>query len=630
MNMEIPNQNTQQAAPFSPKKKLHVKDKETLSDTISHTRDTIKNGRDISARNLTQCTGATGGIPTLRKPNRNNNDDESKTSCYNNHNRPPITTTTTTLRPNSSITKTSSFAIYDPTLAATMDGSESTVSEVVNLEEEHTDFVSEPGSNPFSIHADNDNDDDDEETIVEEIVEEYYVEEEMVPSDDDDDSDSDDDDAVTLDSDAEDFAPLPPPIVIPKSLQVKNGDDKDDDDDDTYNNNNTTIDDSSTYDDDSTLESDKKPAAKTQPTLTKVATASSSSTSTVAAVGTPSESTRPGSIRGYSFVDKQSRATAIAATTAGTVPSSQANDNKKPIMKNNDDGITSSSGHEMHRPDKIRGYSFVNRNKGGTAAVDAATNMTTSTNNEQQPLGIVNEDDIPPSSGHGIGRPESYRGYSFMEPKSSEEKRSTANEANEVPDGSHDDSTAWKKPEWTKKKHLKPTGISPIKNLAKPITQLPQMVNNNEKNDDGDNGTSLVNTPKKSNSSMAKISSNHCTSEQVSSLSICKSPYKAARGKVSSTINTTTPKSEPSSDSGRPRTQATAMQLPQISSPKGNANEDTSDDAFDDSDKKIAWEKPEWAKKRVLRTTSKTEKIYSGGKLERPIGGIRPIDDDKK
>lgn len=44
---------------------------------------------------------------------------------------------------------------------------------------------------------------------------------------------------------------------------------------------------------------------------------------------------------------------------------------------------------------------------------------------------------------------------------------------------------------------------------------------------------------------------------------------------------------------------------------------------------KIEWEKPEWAKKKILRDTSKGHKVLAGEDLSRPIGGIRPINDQK-
>ena len=41
----------------------------------------------------------------------------------------------------------------------------------------------------------------------------------------------------------------------------------------------------------------------------------------------------------------------------------------------------------------------------------------------------------------------------------------------------------------------------------------------------------------------------------------------------------------------------------------------------------IEWKKPDWTTKKVLRDTSKRDKLMSGKDLGRPIGGIRPVDD---
>jgi hypothetical protein len=38
----------------------------------------------------------------------------------------------------------------------------------------------------------------------------------------------------------------------------------------------------------------------------------------------------------------------------------------------------------------------------------------------------------------------------------------------------------------------------------------------------------------------------------------------------------------------------------------------------------LAWEKPEWTKKPVLRNTSKGAKLKEGGEIAR--GGIRPVE----
>jgi hypothetical protein len=45
----------------------------------------------------------------------------------------------------------------------------------------------------------------------------------------------------------------------------------------------------------------------------------------------------------------------------------------------------------------------------------------------------------------------------------------------------------------------------------------------------------------------------------------------------------------------------------------------------DDVMPKIEWTKPDWTRKKVLRDTSKGQKLLSGQDISRPIGGIRPV-----
>ena len=40
------------------------------------------------------------------------------------------------------------------------------------------------------------------------------------------------------------------------------------------------------------------------------------------------------------------------------------------------------------------------------------------------------------------------------------------------------------------------------------------------------------------------------------------------------------------------------------------------------------WEKPDWTKKPVLKGTGKGEKLREGKEIARPIGGIKPVDDE--
>ena len=466
MNIErsIPNNDPQQL-PFSPKKKLHTKDKCNLADTITNARASLKNGKDISARNLMECP--------LRKP-------------------PP---------------RGPSFE-FDPNLA--IEGSESTTEEIIALDEEHTDFLSTRGGNGFN---DDEFDDDDEETIVEEVFEEYY-EEELVVDDDDDDDDR------TEGS----LEPLPPPIVIPKSLRVKDSDNEDDDDSD---------DDDSDDDEDESLPSKVVPPKKPQPITANIAssrTAVVANPPKVVAAHIKKEKKLPNS--DVLIKEKASNLLTMIASPVVAVPTSKA------TVKSD-----------------------------GTA--------------EKAPSGDF-DDEID---------------------------RKTANISLRIEDdatGENDKSSSsiWEKPDWTMNNRLKATGVSPARNLAKPITVLPDLVIKKQ--------TIEMKTPKKSNTIQKKLSLDH--SQIPTMMTYPKSPQLSSAKVSVASMNA--PKSAPQPDGGRKK-----YVVPTIKDDSGN-NDSNDDDEFSS---KIAWEKPEWAKKKVLRKTSKTETILSGGKLERPIGGIRPI-----
>ena len=475
MNMErsIPTNDTQQL-PFSPKKKLHTKDKSTLADTITNARASLKNGKDISARNLMESS--------MRKP----------------------------------LTREPSFE-FDPNLAT--EGSESTAEEIVALDEEHTDFLSTGGGDGF-------NDDDDDDSIVEEIVEEYY-EEEVVAEDDDDDD-------YTEGS----LEPLPPPIVIPKSLRVKDSDDEDDDDDDNSN-------DDSEYDEDDSLPS--VPSIKQKP----------QSTSKIA----PSTATRP---------DQPKNVTA-------------------PIKKD-----VKSMQNEAPVEAKASNLSKLTTSP-VVAAVPSPTVTVTSDSHSDVQVAKKESNFAPKSNVDDT-----------IDRKVTNNSRRNENSITTENDTSA--GSVWEKPDWTKNNRLKATGISPARNLAKPITQLPELVSKKEMND--------IKTPKKSNTMQAKLSLDHA---QTASMKYPKSPQVSNTKASVTSMNA--PKSAPQLDGGRKK-----YVVPTVPTTKDDSGANDNDNGDYEFSSKIAWEKPDWAKKKVLRKTSKTETILSGGKLERPIGGIRPIE----
>ena len=459
MNMErsIPNNDAQN--PLSPKKRLHTKDKSSLTDSIANARASLKSGKDISARNLMECTA-------VRKP----------------------------------LARQASLE-FDADLAK--DASESSADEIVALDEDHTDFTSACAADGFNGYVDDD-DDDDDDTIEEEIIEEYY-EEEVI-------------DDASLES-------LPPPIVIPKSLQVKDSDDEKDDEDED------SDDDSDTYDDD-----DSNPVVVAQP------------------------------------ITKQQRSKIVSSTPTTKPNVTNAAKATKPLMKN--------ASVETETPKSSTSPVVA------VASPEPAAAHSPSVQPEQTKSEVPSTIDLDNEIDRKVTSSESQRNHN---------------------DAANEDSAAsesvWEKPDWTKNNRLKSTGISPARNLAKPITQLPELVSKKEMND--------IKTPKKSNTMQSKLSLDNTKAASI--MTYPKSPAKSI-AKKASMPSISAPKSAPQQDGGRPKLQ--------VSTPVPTAKDDNDDDFAS----KIGWEKPEWATKKVLRKTAKTETILSGGKLERPIGGIRPIE----
>lgn len=149
---------------------------------------------------------------------------------------------------------------------------------------------------------------------------------------------------------------------------------------------------------------------------------------------------------------------------------------------------------------------------------------------------------------------------------------------NDVPTDA-DSTIAWTKPDWTKNTKLRPTGKSTKENLAKPITILPHLKH-------GESSGSELKTPAAASKPKVKQAP--------------KTPNPPSNS--APVTETACPKSAPS----RPN------------APVSMGNEDVP---------KIEWTKPDWTRKKVLRDTSKGQKILSGQEISRPIGGIRPVKD---
>lgn len=174
-------------------------------------------------------------------------------------------------------------------------------------------------------------------------------------------------------------------------------------------------------------------------------------------------------------------------------------------------------------------------------------------------------------------RPMAVRGMSYAVDGTDAPVAETAKTENNVSDDAHT-TIAWTKPDWTKNTKLRPTGKSAKENLAKPITSLPHL--------------------KKSDTDFAPTT-----------------PAATPKSKVKQVPKTPTP-------SGSDAMAAKAI-CPKSAPTRANAavsmgNEDLP---------QIEWTKPEWTRKKVLRDTSKGQKILSGQEISRPIGGIRPVED---
>jgi hypothetical protein len=529
MNSERYSQNDVQQVPFSPKKKLHVKDKCSLADTVSNARENLKNAKDISARNLLAACSARG---------LSNSNPSLEGICTS-----------------------------DDDIGGGSD-SDSSYDEIVAIEEENTDYVSEK-----------DLFDSDEESM-EEIVEEYY--EEVVATDGDD---------SCYDSEDSELEPLPPPIVIPDSLKVK-----DSDDEESYNNDNDEDDDDdddSGYDDpQEELPQFKGSDQGTKPPSVPIVTKAASDRQPEKP---KHESLRPSTLRGYS-IGSPTRAAELPTSPPKT-PVKELQPHKTSTPKTPVKEFQPTTPKAQNPPIKesqpTTPKSLETPAKETQPQVNKPTQPSTPKTlkiptKESQPTtpkmiaAAIKADSF--KGNENKLRPGAIRGFSFQDDEVKappKEKRGGRNpftkpsppleEAEPFSKSSppSDDSIGvWEKPEWTKNSKLRSTGKSPSGNLAKPITSLPRIA--------------APKSPPKTNTTTATISA---------------------------------PKTAPQP----PRKKYTAATPPPV-----NARSVDDDDVPD----KIGWEKPEWTKRKLLRQTSKSATVFSGGRIERPIGGIRPIEEN--
>jgi hypothetical protein len=445
--------------PLSPKKKLHLKAKGgSLSDKVQDVRNDLKNARDISARNL---------LANLEKDNDNSNDNSNRSD------------------------------------------EESSVEEVMVIEEETTEYVSEAEC--------------EEEIIEEEYYEEVEEEEEEV-----------------TDSEGSDLEPLPPPIAIPKALQVKDSshkresDDEEDDDDDEEEDDEEEI-----------------PPAATRVVVTPAKVKESPVTQQPAqeakppaasAAPQPKSNLRPSTIRGKSFEESPPPKPTVVPDEEEAEPTAS------PVLES------------------VAPVAPKTPTNSSVATVPASSFVTPTKPPPAPTVVTASDDDLDEN-----GRPK----------------------------------VEWTKPDWTKNTKLRATGKSAAGNLAKPITNLPHMGKENQ-----DDTTILGRSSHHREEEEDQVAPAVTTSPPASSTSF-KTPTASNKAKVTSAVTAAVaPKSAPQ------------VRKPPASVPVNHRNSDDVDAA----PPAIAWEKPDWAKKTVLRPTDKSDKIKSGQKLERPIGGIKPVD----
>jgi hypothetical protein len=621
------NDTQQQAttAPFSPKKKLHVKDKCSLADTVTSARESLKNARDISARNLmtTACS--------------------ARNLMSHQHHHPTTSST-------------SSMEGLD--LVNDNDDTESTIEEVIAIEDENTDFVSEKD--------DWISDEDDDEEFIEEIIE-YYEEEEEVIHDND-----------SYGSEDSELEPLPPPIVIPDSLRVKdsddesssnNGDSKDIDEDDSdvsfehpksttpariqenkqpppisnvktvserdpsqetvVVHSNVTESKKQSEDDhddsDDSIEQQinapMKHIVNKQPPHISVTKASSDR----GPMKEKPENLRPTTVRGFSVcTPKSTKSTqeqptnlqefARPATMRGhsilptdlTKSKEVQPTNPKMVIAAVASSSSSKGDDNKLRPASIRGFSYMHEDQQQPNTSGPASIRTVSSLQEEDAVDRASVSPRTPTSKAIAAK--SSCGISFPKtPPPAPQPSMTA-----ARDEEHRSDVEWEKPDWTKNKNLRSTGKSPSGNLAKPITNLPHIVHHN-----ATPGSAPVPTAVTTPTTTLKSFQHPPKSPKSSGKTIPTTPKSP---KASGKTIPMAPKSAPQP----PRTKYSITTPPPVNA---SSSSTTSDDSGDSTLPKIEWEKPEWAKKKVLRATSKTETVFSGGKIERPIGGIRPVDD---
>lgn len=451
----------------------------------------------------------------------------------------------------------------------THQGHETATSNKMDYDSEYEEVVAieeEPTDYTPYRAADDEDDDDDDET-EEEIVEvevEIEYEEEIIDESSSTQVEEDDDDELE---------PIPPPILIPKAFKVKENE----------NDSRQDASDSSTSEAEENVpdpEEVERPAATDKPKIV-VQTVDETKCEISAAVldecpkSPPRKeldndvAARPGTIRGYSYNPELKNPNVPPKKWTRPKKMDEINEVKPPVSPK-------------------RAPTSPKRSTGEKAESTADLSATVS----KSPEGEAKKWRRP-TAPTVIGGP----------------KRAPSLRQLDV-DGRLD--VSWTKPDWAATgPKLRSTGKSAAGNLAKPITNLPHMNKNYSDDDDNNIGNTTENATA-TNASAVPVS-RPAPPRKAASKIICKAPEPDNRdGQTKRPQRAAYPKSP-----GKGKKPSVTRELPPPTALDG-----------DDEHKPIEWEKPDWAKKRVLRSTSKTETLYSGKDIARPIGGIRPVEDN--
>jgi hypothetical protein len=383
------------------------------------------------------------------------------------------------------------------------------------------------------------------------------------------------------DTDDSELEPLPPPIEIPDALKVKDSDDE------------------AASDKDSDSDSDLTDEEEERKGFAATAGQGKGQQQRRRVLSHDPNHTRPNTVRGPSCYSTKSSDTAS--------------------MEEDEPAVATVPQANSMRPTKYRGLSYLKEDK-----------PTKPQPKEQMETFEESDDDDEPETAHhpvvAVPKtPTRTRTLVPTTPKTPTTSYSTIpvpHFSSPVVDDDGRPDVSWKKPDWTKNTKLRPTGKSAAENLAKPITNLPHMLKKENCCDDDDRKPAAVTKKDRCTSSSTEVMIAATLSPGVPAkpikpyASLHQTPTKTPKAKVKKHAKTTVAASK-----SAPTTPVRCNNKVVFPAPPVAAAAD------DETLPAIGWEKPEWTKTKVLRGTSKGEKLKSGQRLERPIGGIKPVDD---